>query len=145
MKKYPALTLSTHSKWFDEQCYVDGESAWLVETLWEAAKKLPIYEVPVIAMQTDFAIWDDMTFMEFLSHVKLVNEADMDYPIILTPGGNIADGRHRFGKAIVEGRTTVKVQRLAFMPDPDFGYDTEGNTLDNEEEDYDNYSGTDQS
>jgi hypothetical protein len=128
MKKYPSLELGTHKHWFDEQCYVDGDEAWLVETLWSAAEDLPTYEIPIIGMCTDIATWDESAgFLEFLSHVKLINDADLDYPIILTPGGNIADGRHRLGKAIIAGHTTVKVQRLVVMPDPDFTFDEDGN------------------
>jgi len=128
-KKYPKFDLLTHKHWFDEQCYVDGDEAWLVETLWEEAKGLPTYEIPIIGMFTDIATWDEAGgFLEFLSHVKLINDADLSYPIILTPDGSIADGRHRLGKAIVEGQSTIIVQRLVSMPEPDFLFDEDGNT-----------------
>jgi len=53
----------------------------------------------------------------------------MDYPIILTPKGAIADGRHRLAKAILNGDSTIMVKRLSWMPEPDLVFDEEGNTL----------------
>jgi hypothetical protein len=127
-QKYPAFKLQTYDSWFDEQCYVDGDNAWLVENLWEEAAGLPTYDVPIIGMFTDVATWNGVpNYMEFLSHCKLILEADLSYPIILTPEGSIADGRHRLGKAIIEGHSTIKIQRLVSMPDPDFTYDEDGN------------------
>lgn len=125
MTEYPAIELKTHDIWHDEQVYVAGDESWLVKNLWKAASKLPVYEIPLIALRTDIGLWDNMSFMEFLNHAKLVNEADLDYPIILDADGAIADGRHRLGKAIIEGHTTIKAQRLEFMPEPDFVYDEE--------------------
>lgn len=135
MKKYPKVELPVHSHWHDEQCFVNGEEAWLVQTLWEAAEDLPAYEVPLIGIPTDIEPWDDLDqgYLGYLAHVKLIMEADLDYPIILTPNGVIADGRHRLGRAIVEGRTTIKIKRLKYMPDPDFVYDEDGNPVEGDE------------
>lgn len=131
--KYPKIDLLSHEDWQDDQCFVEGDDAWLVHKLWEAAKDLPIYDVPLVGMCTDIQPWDGVTddYLGYLSHVKLIMDADLSYPIILTPNGVIADGRHRLGKAIVTGQTTIKVQRLPFMPEPDFVYDDDGNPIDN--------------
>ncbi len=121
-KQYPPIKLKTADDWHEDQCYVCGSDAWLVQNIWEAAKDLPTYEVPLVGMCLDIAPWGGSlnSFLDFLSHVRLINDAEMRYPIILDPDGNIADGRHRLAKAIVTGRTTVKIKRLPFMPDPDF-------------------------
>lgn len=128
---YPIFNLDRADSWLDDQCFVDCHEAWLVDNLWAAAKNLPAYEVPLVALDLDLTPWDEVgdSFLEFCSHVKLVNEADLDYPIILTPKGAIADGRHRLAKAIVEGCTTIKIKRLVTMPEPDFEFDGEGNTI----------------
>lgn len=137
--KFPGVKLRTADDWFEAQYFVDGHEAWKVETLWEAAEDLPAYDVPLVGMNIDISPWDDVTnnFLDYLSHVKLIMNADLDYPIILTPLGSIADGRHRIGKAIIEGQTTIKVKRLPFMPEPDMLFDDEGNTtfdIDGEED-----------
>ena len=131
MTDYPTLDLTLISTWHDEQCYVDGSEAWLVSNLWEAAKDLPEYDVPLIGLDTDLVPWDGVgdDFMEFLSHCKLINDADLSFPIIMTPKGAIADGRHRLAKAIINGHTTIKIKRLPFMPVCDYEYDDEGNTI----------------
>ena len=129
--KYPTIKLKTHDNWFEDQCYVEGNEAWQVETLWDAAADLPAYEVPLIGFCTDIQPWDSVSdnYLEYLSHVKLIMNADLSYPLILTPGGGIADGRHRLGRAIVEGHTTIMVKRLDFMPDPDYTYDEDGDPV----------------
>lgn len=128
--KYPRIALDVARGWHDEQCYVDGEDAWYVRTLWEAAENLPAYDIPIVGMNIDIGTWDDMgDFLTYLSHVTLINKADLKYPIILDPLGNIADGRHRVAKAIVTGKTTIKVIRLPFMPEPDLRFDEDGNTI----------------
>lgn len=130
MKKsdYPAFDLGL-DEWADPdlQMYSCNDNAWCVSDLWEAAKDLPILEVPLIGMKTDLCPWDDMgDFLQFCKHAKLSQEADLSYPIILDPHGNIADGRHRFAKAIMEGHRTIKVQRLVEMPTPAYTFDDEG-------------------
>ena len=136
MKKYPKIELRTHKSWHEDQYFVDGAQAWAVETLWEAAKDLPAYEVPLIGMNIDITPWDSVMddFLTYLSHVKLILDADLSYPVILTPAGAIADGRHRIGKAVVQGLTKIKVVRLPYMPEPDLMYDDEGEAIINEED-----------
>lgn len=52
----------------------------------------------------------------FLEHVRLVEVADLSYPILLNEDGFIIDGRHRLSKAILTGRKTIKSKR--FEKDP---------------------------
>jgi hypothetical protein len=118
LKKYPKIDLELN-QWNTDQMYCIGDLVYLVEDLWEAAKDLPIFEMPLAGMSTSLIPWDDLSnFHTFCKHAALTNKADLDYPIILDPFGNIADGRHRFAKAIISGHTTIKVQRLKEMPEP---------------------------
>ena len=48
-----------------------------------------------------------------------MNAADLSYPIILGPTGNVLDGVHRVAKAMLAGQTTVRAVRLPAMPPPD--------------------------
>lgn len=126
---YPALELPIIDIWQDEQVYIDAEYGWRPKDIWAAADVLPTYDIPIMALLTDQNPWDDVgtDFMTFLAHAKLVNDADLSYPIILTPSGYIADGRHRLGKAIINGHTTIKAKRLTKMPEPFLEFDEEGN------------------
>lgn len=130
-KEFPKINISTDT-WLDGQCFCNGENAYAVEDLWEAVADLPIYEVPIIGMNTNLQPWDNIgeDFHLFLKHVRLVNNADLSYPIILDPDGNIADGRHRLAKAIIEGHTTIKVQRLVTMPESSYVFDEDGEIMD---------------
>jgi disulfide oxidoreductase YuzD len=53
----------------------------------------------------------------FIEHVKLVNDANLEFPIILNEDGFVIDGRHRLSKAIIEGKKTIKSKR--FISDPE--------------------------
>lgn len=57
----------------------------------------------------------------FIQHIKHVNDADLDYPIIMNEDGYIIDGRHRLAKAILEGKETIKTKR--FKSDPPACFD----------------------
>ena len=53
-------------------------------------------------------------------HMRLVQAADLRYPIIVCPQGYIMDGMHRVVKAWLEGRDSIKAYRLTTLPEPDF-------------------------
>lgn len=55
-----------------------------------------------------------------LEHVRLIEEVDLSYPIILGPHGRVMDGMHRVARAILEARQTITAVRLTEVPDPDF-------------------------
>jgi hypothetical protein len=46
--------------------------------------------------------------------------------------GYIVDGRHRLAKAIINGHSTIKIQKLSTMPEPDYYYDEDGDVVDYE-------------
>jgi hypothetical protein len=51
-------------------------------------------------------------------HMKAVQAADLNFPIILDEDGEIMDGRHRIMKAFLEGKETIKAVRFDTNPDP---------------------------
>jgi hypothetical protein len=127
--EWPEIKLLGQKEWLEDQCYVDGNDGWRVQTLWQAAEDLPIYEVPLIGLRTDQSTWFDggkVKFTDFLMHCDKVMKANLKYPILLTPEGGIADGRHRLGKAIIKGHTTIKIKRFVSMPEPDLIFDEDG-------------------
>ena len=105
--------------------YSDGENTWQVSDLWDAAEgvepvELPLSDVADIDQLLDSHCWSAgaMTVREILEHGDRVRDADLSYPIILTPDGSIGDGCHRLVKALREGRTTIRAIRLTAMPEP---------------------------
>jgi len=53
-------------------------------------------------------------------HIRLIIEADLEYPIILSADGSVMDGMHRVSKALLEERATIKAVRFIQTPKPDF-------------------------
>jgi len=52
--------------------------------------------------------------------VKLIEEADLTFPIILSATGEVMDGRHRVAKALVLNRTEIEAVQFERDPEPDF-------------------------
>jgi len=74
-------------------------------------------EVPIDCIN----IWhkyEKLNLREMIMHMRAINNADLDYPIILDEDGEIMDGRHRLMKAMLEGISTVKVVRFDENPHP---------------------------
>jgi hypothetical protein len=103
--------------------YSNGHQTWPVATLWEAAKDLtpitaPIAEICDLDDLLDSHTWSDgpLSVREIVDHHERIQDADLSYPIILTPEGWIADGVHRIVKAHLAGITHLPVVRLTQMP-----------------------------
>lgn len=62
---------------------------------------------------------DVPTGRSIAQHIKLMQEADLAYPIIVDPDGRLMDGMHRVVKALVEGRDSIEAYRLKTLPAPD--------------------------
>ena len=101
-----------------------GERAWYVETVWAAARDLPVEQVALDTVhEVDADCWfrsGPVTVREVVDHARRINEADLDIPIILAADGQVLDGMHRVAKAVLHGRSTVPAQRLPVDPEPDW-------------------------
>jgi len=60
------------------------------------------------------------TVRRIVEHIRLVQEVDLAYPIILGTDGRVMDGMHRVARALVEGRTTIMAVQFEVQPEPDF-------------------------
>ena len=99
----------------------DGKNIWAVKDLWRAAEGLTPKVVSVaklVELNNDRHSWGKIDQKEMVQHVKRVMNADMSYPLILSPDGWIADGLHRLTRAMLEGHETISVVRLNEMPEP---------------------------
>jgi hypothetical protein len=104
----------------------NGLDAWDVDHLIELSSGLPIQEVPLSEIkEIDSPYWsigttDLPTVREIAEHFTLMNEADLDFPIILNVDGRLMDGMHRVAKALSQGLNSIKAIRFNYRPEPDF-------------------------
>lgn len=109
-----------------------GLLAWDVDRLVRLTAGLEPVEVPVGEIrELDEPYWhgpggEPPTCRSIVGHLRLVQAADLAFPIILCPEGRVMDGMHRVAKALLEGRESVSAYRLPALPAPDFvGMDPE--------------------
>jgi hypothetical protein len=99
---------------------------WDVDRLVDLARGLSVIEVPLTRIgEIDEPYWfpaDDPapTCRAILEHVKLIDAADLMYPIILCPQGRVMDGMHRVGRAVLLGLMTIGAYQFRVMPSPDY-------------------------
>ena len=60
------------------------------------------------------------TTAEIIEHMRLVEAADLAYPILIDAEGKLMDGMHRVAKALLAEYTHIHAQQLPHMPAPDF-------------------------
>ena len=103
-----------------EGYYNDGHgNLYNVARLVDMCKDLEPFDAPLQAFDLSAPIWQNYSIFDLAFHVKAVNDADLDYPIILDWNGSIADGRHRIIKALVLGHSTIKCVRMYWKPEAD--------------------------
>lgn len=102
-----------------------GLAAWDVDRLLVLAQGQPTEQVPLEAIrEADSNYWfshgDTPTVRAVVEHARLIQEADLSYPIIIDPQGGVMDGMHRVGKALLLGQPTISAKRLPRLPQPDY-------------------------
>ena len=55
-----------------------------------------------------------------LEHARLIEAADLNFPIILSSNGGVMDGMHRVAKTVSQGRTTIEAVQFTCDPEPDY-------------------------
>lgn len=74
-------------------------------------------EIPLNHMNV-YHSYEKLTLREMVMHIKAVNAADLETPIILDEDGELMDGRHRLMKAMLLGKETIKAVRFDENPYP---------------------------
>jgi hypothetical protein len=102
-----------------------GFTAWDVDRLVRLTKDLEVREVPLDSIrELDAPFWlledEAPTLRDVAEHARLINETDLQHPIILGADGRVMDGRHRVAKAFIEGRQMIRAVRFRTDPEPDF-------------------------
>lgn len=84
---------------------------------------MPREQVPLETIHELDETWagDDepRTWRALVEHMKLIDAADLSYPIILSAGGAVMDGMHRVVKAARQGRRTIDAVQFEVDPEPD--------------------------
>ena len=97
--------------------------AWDVDRLVELSRDLPRKSIALVAIREldEACAGDDtpLTWRGMVEHMKLVEEADLSFPIILSANGDIMDGRHRVAKALWRGQTQIEAVQFERDPEPD--------------------------
>lgn len=135
----PKAVLKAVIDWYERQCNgkktmrrqyhphktEKGVLVWDVHRLVELSRSLPVIEVPIASIkELDERSWfeesvEPPTCKEVAFHAKLIEEADLKYPIILGADGRVMDGMHRVCKAWMRGDETIKAVRFETDPAPD--------------------------
>ena len=101
-------------------------TAWDVDRLVSLTKDFPRVCVPLEAIrEIDEPHWfsggpQEATCRAVMEHARMINEADLSYPIILSSEGRVMDGMHRVLKALLDGCESIEAVRFEVDPEPDF-------------------------
>ena len=100
-----------------------GLLAWDVDRLVRLSSNLPRKHIPLSRIaeldEVLFGEGEQPTWRALLEHMKLIEEADLTFPIILSSSGAVMDGMHRVAKAVRQGRKEVEAVQFDEDPEPD--------------------------
>jgi hypothetical protein len=103
----------------------EGLDAWDVDRLVRLSADLPVVTVALDEIrELDTPYWSHpgsgpSTVREIIGHLRLIQDVDVSYPVILGSDGRVMDGMHRIARALLEGWTTVRAVRFPADPEPD--------------------------
>lgn len=103
-----------------------GYYAWDVERLIALTEDFERQQVYLDSIrEIDETFWfgdknDKPTCRAIVEHVRLIEETDLSFPIILSSDGRVMDGLHRVAKALLECRETIEAVKFNQDPEPDY-------------------------
>jgi len=100
-----------------------GQLAWDVDRLVQLSSNLPRKRISLVGIRELDQVWfgedEPPTWRAMLDHMKLIDQADLSFPIILSSSGAVMDGMHRVAKAMRQGQTEIDAVQFDQDPDPD--------------------------
>ena len=102
-----------------------GLLAWDVDRLIRLSKALPRVQVPLTRIrELDEPFWfgggnEAATCRAIVEHCRLIDAADLNFPIVLSADGRVMDGMHRVCKAALLGFSSIEAVQFTEDPAPD--------------------------
>ena len=99
---------------------------WDCDRLVALSERLPRRTIPLNSIrELDEAYWRQegeahLTCRELVEHLRLIQAADLNYPIILSADGRVMDGMHRVMKATLEHLEVIGAVQFDQDPEPDY-------------------------
>ena len=81
-------------------------------------KRIPLSQIQEL-QQPWSGDGEGQTWNELIAHVRLIEAADLAYPIILASDGTVMDGMHRIVKAMLAGHDDIVAVQFDQDPAPD--------------------------
>jgi len=101
-----------------------GLLAWDVDRLVALANTMPRKRVSLSSIRELDQAWlgldEPPTWRDILEHIKLIDAADLSFPIILSSSGAVMDGMHRVVKALRQGASEIAAVQFDKDPEPDY-------------------------
>lgn len=104
----------------------NGFYAWDVDRLISLTSALQPQKVPLSEIaEIDEPFWflrpvDIATCRQIAGHARLIEEADLSFPIIMSSDRRVMDGMHRVIKALNGGQKTIDALIFEHDPEPDY-------------------------
>ena len=100
-----------------------GLLAWDVDRLIALSQDFPRKHIRITDLGELDRKWtgdgEAPTWRDLIDHIRLIDQADLSYPIILAANGEVMDGRHRIAKAALTNRATIECVQVETDPPPD--------------------------
>jgi hypothetical protein len=101
-----------------------GLRAWDVDRLIRLSAAFPRAWVPLDRIRELDEEWlggdERATWRGMIDHIRLIEAADLSFPIILAADGRVMDGMHRVVKACLAGQGAIVAVQFDRDPEPDF-------------------------
>lgn len=104
---------------FEDSSFCDRGYKWKAETLYDFAKEVPEFELPLAGIDLSVMPWNINNIFNVAEHMARVMRADLKHPVLLDDYGYICDGWHRLVKALLLKKSHIRAKRLSAMPEPD--------------------------
>ncbi|NAR52587.1 hypothetical protein [Acinetobacter haemolyticus] len=102
----------------------DDTCIWDVHRLVELTQNFIVKKVALNDIQElNEAYWftdEYPTTQQIIEHIQLIQDADLNYPIILCAQGRVMDGMHRVAKASLLKHSDILAVQFEQTPEPDF-------------------------
>ncbi len=101
----------------------EGLLAWDVDRLIELTARFPRKRILLSQVSELDDAWfgkdEPGSWRALLEHVKLMDEADLSFPIILASDGAVMDEMHRVAQALRSGLSEIEAVQFDLDPAPD--------------------------